>query len=106
MNKTLTLFATGLLLTGMVAAAPQLTDAGAVPGSFLYPVDQTVEDAELFLASAPVIGIDAAYAKVKANIAEERLAEATALKKGVVEEAEDLLEEYEEQMAEAANVAE
>lgn len=111
MNKTLALFAAGFLLTGMVAGATsnanQAANAGTTPGSVLYPLDQFGEDLQLALASAPVIGGPAKKAKVKANIAEERLAEARELvEEDRGEEAEDLVEDYQDQIEEAASLAE
>lgn len=74
-----------LIAVSMIASASAqgqgLMDPGIKPGSPFYIFDQMSESFESALASLPVLGSPALKAKVQANHAEERLAEANALTK-------------------------
>lgn len=100
-----------LLLALSILAAPataanhtvepdSITGSGTVPGDFFYPVERFVEQIEIGIAGAPVIGSSELQAKARANNAEERLAEANELARrgenpGKVSE---LVDEYEREM--------
>lgn len=66
-------------MLGSAAAQPQLMNPGLTPSSPFYVFDQAAESFELALASIPVIGGPELKAKIHANHAEERLAEARSL---------------------------
>jgi hypothetical protein len=83
-----------LLFSG--AAGTAVIADNAIPGDLLYPLDLSMEDARLSLATSE------GKVKFKAKIAEERLEEAIKLieRDGSEDEVESVLEEYEEKKLE------
>ena len=87
-----------LMMIGTVAAAPiDLTKSGQTPGDAFYVLDRFSESLELAVAKSP-LGSSELEAKVRANHAEERLAEARKLTaQNRSEEVEELMNEYSKQ---------
>lgn len=95
MKKTALIILAAVAVAGTVSAQPQLMDPGFTPGDFLYTFDRASEALELAVARAPVIGGPALEAKVRANHAEERLAEAGKLaRKNRTEKVDKLMQDY------------
>lgn len=108
MNKLATLAAAAVLLTGMAAAAgDDLPNAGMTPDSPFYFVEQFVEDIEVAVAGAPVVGSEDLAAKVRANNAAERLSEAKKIseRNGSSEKVNRLMERYNQQMEKSEKLA-
>ncbi len=102
MRKILTALTIAVLITSTVSGrqTPEnIPDPGRTPGDLLYGLERASESLELIVAGAPLIGGPELKAKVRANHAAERLAEAKTLaeenKTGKVEK---LMEEYSEGM--------
>lgn len=96
MNRITTLIIFSILMTGMVSAQSSVpSNPGFTPGDLFYGVEQASESLELAVAGAPIIGSDSLQAKVRANHAAERLAEAEKLAKENRSEAvEKLMDRY------------
>lgn len=99
MQKTV-LVVSILMMAGMAAAAPSdLPKPSQTPGDTFYFLDRFSERMELAVAKVPVIGSPELEAKVRANHAAERLAEARKLaEKNESEKVDRLMEEYSEQV--------
>ena len=79
---------------------------GAMPGSFGYTIVRLQERAEIAIANAPFIGSQDRVAMVRANHAQRRVAEALELiRNNKTEEAQGLLEEYEQNLQQASDAA-
>ncbi|MFB6166694.1 MAG: DUF5667 domain-containing protein [Candidatus Nanohaloarchaea archaeon] len=96
MTKLHAMIAITVLLSGAAAAQPaDIPAAGMTPGDLFYGLERASEALELAVASAPVIGSDELAAKVRANHAAERLAEARKLaEKNKTEKVEQLMDQY------------
>jgi hypothetical protein len=107
MTKLTTIITAMVLVTGMVAAQPaDLPKPGQTPGDLFYGLERASESLELAVASAPVIGSKELAAKVRANHAAERLAEAKELaERNRTENVEKLMQEYSENMNRSVQVA-
>lgn len=80
MKRTIILFALVLMVAGTATATSHTNlNPGAMPGDLTYIFDQLGEQAQIAAASAPVFGSSTDLAQVRANIAQERLAEANVL---------------------------
>lgn len=114
MRKLFALLAAATLLLGTAAAQSSgASDTGPAPGSPFYFLKQADDAIETAIASAPVVGSPALKAKVHANHAEERLAEARKLAAANRSEAADrAMDRYRQQMnyaqenAKEANITE
>lgn len=89
-----------LMTSGMAAAQPaDIPGAGMTPGDLFYGLERASERLELAVASAPVIGSDELAAKVRANHAAERLAEARELAtENRTEKVDQLMQQYSQNM--------
>lgn len=107
MIKLHTIIAALVLVTGMAAAQPaDLPRPGQTPGDLFYGLERTSESLELAVASAPIIGSDELAAKVRANHAAERLAEAKELaERNRTDKVEELMQEYSDQMNRSVQAA-
>lgn len=106
MKKALILLITALTVTGFAAAQADIPDPGISPGSPFYSLDRASEGLELAVANAPLIGGPELAAKVRANHAAERLAEARKMtRNNKTEEAERMVEEYNRQMNSSVAIA-
>ncbi len=107
MKKSLIVGFSLLVMVGGAAAQPAIMDPGSTPGDLFYSFDRFSESLELTVASLPVVGSSELEAKVRANHAEERLAEARKLiEKNRTQEAEDLMEQYSEGLNKSMDAAE
>ena len=88
-----------LMMVGMASAAsPDVPKASQTPGNTFYFMDKFSESLELTVAKAPVIGSSELEAKVRANHAAERLAEAQKLaENNKSEKVDSLIAEYSKQ---------
>jgi hypothetical protein len=105
MNK-LAITIVGLaLFTGAGSAQPQgIMNPGQAPGDALYGLDRATESIEL--AFARTVGGEERAAKVRANHAEERLAEAQKLAdQNRTERVGDLMNQYNRNMEEVMNAS-
>lgn len=88
-----------LMMVGMASAASSdVPKASQTPGDAFYLLDKFSESLELTVAKAPVIGNSEIEAKVRANHAAERLAEAQKLaENNKSEKVDSLMAEYSKQ---------
>lgn len=88
-----------LMMVGMTSAAsPDVPKATQTPGDTIYFLDKFSESLELTVARAPVLGSSELEAKVRANHAAERLAEAKKLaENNKSEKVDSLMAEYSRQ---------
>lgn len=88
-----------LMMAGVASAAPQdVPRASQTPGDAFYFLDRFSESLELAVAKAPVIGSSELEAKVRANHAAERLAEAQKLtENNKTDKVDKLMEDYSKQ---------
>lgn len=88
-----------LMMVGMTSAASSdVPKASQTPGDTFYFLDKFSESLELTVAKAPVIGSSELEAKVRANHAAERLAEAQKLaENNKSEKVDSLMAEYSKQ---------
>lgn len=98
------LAATAILILIPVGLSQQasnsfIPDPGFTPNNPFYSIDKVSERIELAVGSAPVIGSQELEAKIRANHAAERLAEAEKMmEKNRTEKAEKLFKKYSQQM--------
>jgi hypothetical protein len=98
MQKTILLISI-LMMAGMASAAStDIPKASQTPGDAFYFLDRFSESIELTVAKAPIIGSPELEAKVRANHAAERLAEAQKLaNNNKSEKVDKLMSEYSKQ---------
>lgn len=94
--QKLALIVSILMMASMVSAAPSdLPKASQAPGDTFYFLDRFSDSLELAVAKAPIIGSPELEAKVRANHAAERLAEARKLaEQNRSDQVDKLMEEY------------
>lgn len=99
MQKTVLLVSI-LMMVGMASAASSdVPKASQTPGDMFYFLDRFSESLELTVARAPIIGSPELEAKVRANHAAERLAEAQKLaENNRTEKVDQLMADYSKQI--------
>lgn len=99
MQKTALLISL-LMMAGMASAAsPDVSRASQTPGDTFYFLDRFSDSLELAVAKAPILGSSELEAKVRANQAAERLAEAQKLaEKNKSGKVDKLMAEYNRQI--------
>lgn len=100
MNRILLLTIIGVLITGIASAdVKDVPKAGITPDSPLYMFERVSESLALGVAQTPLIGSAELEAKIRANQASERLAEARAMAdRSKSEQVEKLIHQYTKNM--------